>query len=63
MFPASLSWPPDEEGLSYSGLTESGSAITGVTKINGGARNEGENLRNGVWRSGPKRDEIVEFWV
>jgi len=55
--------PLDEEGLSYSRLNEGASEVTGVTETNGGAGSEEESLCSGIWRSGPRRDDMLEFWA
>ena len=55
--------PLDEEGLSYSTLNEGASDVTGVRETSGGAGSEDESLCSEVGRSGPERDETLEFWT
>lgn len=55
--------PLNEEGLSYSILNEGASDVTGVKETSGGAGSEDESLLSVVGRSGPERDETLEFWV
>lgn len=44
-------------------LNEGASEVTGVKETSGGAGSDEESLWSVEGRSGPERDEILEFWV